>query len=236
MKTLSNYLTNPFDNDDISMAELIAFSTDHAQRLIANNSAGQFDDVIPALTTALTQVEDHITDDQGRLGIRMARKQAKDNFREHTIPAEAKRIEAGFTVAFGDDSPILLEAFPAGRSILHSCRDDQMEGHLQTLFMAVSRHQASLAPATLAQATALKSNWTAHYQASEASTGNKTVTQLGKKEARDALQLQLFHNLLKLAAMFPRQPEKLSTYMQQHLLENPGSSAADTPSPVVPVA
>jgi hypothetical protein len=38
---------------------------------------------------------------------------------------------------------------------------------------------------------------------------------------KSSLQLQLFLNLLKLGRLFPRQPEILSTYMQQHLLENP---------------
>jgi hypothetical protein len=44
----------------------------------------------------------------------------------------------------------------------------------------------------------------------------------------------LFLNLLKLADMFARQPEKLSLYMQQHLLElstpNEPESPSGTPS------
>ena len=54
----------------------------------------------------------------------------------------------------------------------------------------------------------------------------------GKKLARESLQLMLFLNLLKLAEMFPRQPEKLALYMQQHLLENPESPGE--PEPPVP--
>ena len=230
MKRLTTYLENPFDDYTISMAELLAFSTDHSARLIANNSNGQFDDLIAALSAALAQVEEYVTDDQSLLGIRKARKAAKDNYRETTIPAEVKRIEAGIIAAFGADSPILLEALPSGRSIFQSCRDDQMATHLQTLLNAVTRHQASLAPSALTQATTLRNNWTTLYQASESSTGNKSVTQLGKKEARQALQLQLFLNLLKLGSLFPRQPEILSTYMQQHLLENPTSPADPEPT------
>lgn len=234
MKRLTTYLENPFDDYTISMAELIAFSTDHSARLIANNDDGQFDDLIPPLTTALGQLEEYVTDDQGLLGIRKARKAAKDNYRETSIPTEVKRIEAGFIAAFGAESPILLEALPSGRTIFQSCRDDQMASHLQTLLNAVTRHSASLVPAALTQATALRNNWGTLYQASEASTGNKSVTQLGKQEARQALQFQLFLNLLKLGSMFPRQPEKLSAYMQQHLLENPDSPQEPPVSPVVP--
>ncbi len=43
----------------------------------------------------------------------------------------------------------------------------------------------------------------------------------------------LFLNLLKLSEMFARQPEKLSLYMQQHLLEIPGSGD-DEESPPAP--
>lgn len=44
----------------------------------------------------------------------------------------------------------------------------------------------------------------------------------------------LFLNLLKLAEMFPRQPEKLSLYMQQHLLEVPGEDEDDETAPAPP--
>jgi hypothetical protein len=64
------------------------------------------------------------------------------------------------------------------------------------------------------------------------STGGKTTTQEGKKLARENLQWMLFLCLLKLAEMFPRQPEKLALYMQQHLLENPESP--EEPEPPVP--
>ena len=233
MKTLSTFLDNPFDDTGISIAELVAFSTDHLQRMSANNAGGELAARIAATTSSLTVVEDCVTDDQARLGVRKARKQAKDDFRAQ-IPAEVKRIEAGFIAAFGADSPILLEALPQGRTIFQSCRDDQVEVHLQTLLDAATTHQAGLAPATLTQANALKNNWVAIYQASEASTGAKTVTQEGKKLARENLQLMLFLNLLKLAEMFPRQPEKLALYMQQHLLENPESPDEPEPPPPPP--
>lgn len=76
------------------------------------------------------------------------------------------------------------------------------------------------APPLVAEATALKNAWAGIYAASEASSGAKTTTQEGKRLARENLQLMLFLNLLKVAEMFPRQPEKLPLYMQQHLLEN----------------
>ncbi|MFN0078828.1 MAG: hypothetical protein ACKVY0_20395 [Prosthecobacter sp.] len=46
--------------------------------------------------------------------------------------------------------------------------------------------------------------WVAVYNASETSTGVKTTTEQGKKQARENLQLMLFLNLVKLMEMFPR--------------------------------
>jgi hypothetical protein len=44
----------------------------------------------------------------------------------------------------------------------------------------------------------------------------------------------LFLNLNKLGEMFPRQPEKLSLYMQQHLLENRSSGEEEEEEPPTP--
>ena len=232
MRTLSTFLENPFDDDGISMAELVAFSTDCLQRLIANNPGGELTPHITAITSSLSVVVDCVTQDQGKLGIRKASKMAKDNFRAEIIPSEVKRIEAGFIAAFGADSTVLLEALPQGRNIFNTCRDDQVEAQLLTLHAAATTHAASLAPATVTLATNLKNNWATIYAASEGSTGGKTTTQEGKKLARENLQQMLFLCLLKLAQMFARQPEKLSLYMQQHLLENPES--AEEPEPPAP--
>ena len=143
MRTLSTFLENPFDDPNISMPELVAFSTDCLQRLTANNAGGELTSHITAITSSLGVVEDCVTQDQGKLGIRKAAKMAKDNFRTDIIPAEVKRIEAGFIAAFGADSPILLEALPQGRNIFNTCRDDQVEVHLLTLHAAATTHAAS---------------------------------------------------------------------------------------------
>lgn len=44
----------------------------------------------------------------------------------------------------------------------------------------------------------------------------------------------LFLNLLKLAEMFPRQPENLALYMQQSLLEVPPEEEEEEPEPPQP--
>lgn len=233
MRTLSTFLENPFDNRNISIAELLAFATDNEQRMIANNQGGELSARIAATTPAINQVADCVTDDQTKLGLRKARKQAKDDFRG-TLPAAVAKIVAAVVAKYGDGSPEVTECVPQGRAIFSSCRDDQVDTHLQTLVNAISAHQADLGAPLLASATSLKAAWVAIYTASEASTGAKTTTQEGKRLARENLQLMLFLNLLKIAEMFPRQPEKLPLYMQQHLLENPQEQEEEEPPPPAP--
>jgi len=233
MRDLSRFLDNPFDDDGISVAELVAFTTDHLERMTANNSGGELSTRITATSQSLDVVADCVTDDQGRLGIRKARKMAKDNFRQ-TLPAAVTKIVAAVIAQYGDDSPEVTECVPNGRSIFSTCRDDQVEVHLQTLVNALTAHQADLGAPLITTATNLKTAWVTIYTASEAPNGAKTTTEEGKKLARENLQLMLYLNLVKLMEMFPRQPEKLSLYMMQHLLENPGSPEEPEPEPPAP--
>lgn len=234
MRDLSRFLENPFDDPNLGAAKLGAFSTDSLQRMIANNPNGELDARITATTSALTLFQDCMADDQTKLGLRMARKHAKDIFRETTIPKAVERIESGFISVFDGDSPVLMEGLPNGRTIFTTCRDDQVETHIQTLLNAVTAHTGALAPAIVTLATNLKTNWLATYSASETSTGDKTTTQEEKQLARENLQLMLFLNLLKLSEMFPRQPDQLSLYMRQDLLEGPETPEEPEPPPVPP--
>ena len=231
MRNLSRFLENPFDDDGIGIAKLIAFSTDCLQRMIANNPSGELSVRITAITSSLGQVTDCVTDDQTKLGVRKARKMAKDAFRK-SIPDNVAKIIATVTAEYGQGSPEVTECVPSGRSVFSDCQDDEVSGHLDTLINGVTAYQATLGAPLVTKATALKTAWVTVYNASETSTGQKTTTELEKKLARENLQLMLFLTLLKLAEMFPRQPEKLALYMQQSLLEVPPTE--EEPEPPVP--
>jgi len=232
MRDLAHFLDNPFDDKEISEAELAAFTTDHLARMIANNENNELTVRITATQSAFNLIADCMTDNDAPLAIRKARKLAKDNYRENTIPRDVARIEGAFVSAYGADSPVILEALPNGRLIFQECRDDHVESKLDILQQAVTAHQADLVPAIVSLTTALKASWLTIYAPSEASTSSSSTTQDGKKMARDGLQLMLYLNLCKLMEMFPRQPEKMPIYTQQHLLDNPAS--AEEPEPPVP--
>ena len=111
MKNLSRFLENPFDAAAIGVAKVIAFSTDHLHRMISNNSSGELSARITATTSALELVTDCVTDDETRLGIRKARKMAKDAFPE-TLPASVAKIVAAVTAEYCPGSPEVTECCP----------------------------------------------------------------------------------------------------------------------------
>ena len=228
MRNLSRFLENPFDDPTLGIVRLIAFTTDHVQRMIANNQSGELSARITATNSSLTLVVDCVVDDQTHLGIRKARKQSKDEFRAN-LPAAVAKLMAAVEAEFGPDSPPVVECVPSGRTVFSICRDDEVSGHLQTLINGITAHQAQLGAPLVTKATNLKATWVLAYQASEHSSGEKTTSEQGKRFARENLQLMLYLNLVKLMEMFPRQPEKLALYMQQSLLEVPGGEEEEPP-------
>jgi hypothetical protein len=231
MKDLHTYFTNPFNDPKISLDELVAFGTDHLARLIANNPAAVFAARITATTTALNGVGGAFTDDKTKLALRKSKKQAKDAFRA-ALPLAVGKIYGAVQAQFGNPSTQLTECFPQGRTVFNTCADGALAGELQTVINGVTDYQAQLGAPVVAAAMALLTGWTAVFQTSETSTGNKSTTQLAKNNARLALQLELFKNLLTLALNFPDQPDQLDVYMQQNLLSpHTQSSAAPAPAP-----
>lgn len=233
MIDLHRFLQNPFDDPQISLGELLSFSSDHLARMIANNPGGVLTARITATTSSLTLVQNCATDDLTKKAIRKARKQVKDAFRKSLLEEIAK-VNGAVVAKYGPNSPEVAECFPQGRTIFSSCTDDALEQHMETLRNGVTAHQAGLGAALVTEVTGLLTEWQAVYSQSESSGGNATTSQEGKKMARENLQLMLFLNLLTFAEMFARQPEKLNLYMQQSLLEDSGGGNVPPPPPPQP--
>lgn len=235
MLDLTRFLENPFDDPDIGLAKLFSFSSDHLARMIANPVGTELATRITATASALTLVEKSATDDQTKKAIRKARKQVKNTFRKGVTPKVAM-VYASVVAQYGPNSPEVAECFPQGRSIYSSAPDDRLAQHVETLKNGVAAHVADLGDTLLATLTALLAEWDGILTQSEASTGNATTSQQAKKLARENLQLMLFLNLLKLAEIFARQPEKLALYMQQSLLKDAvvEDDEEEPPAPLTP--
>jgi hypothetical protein len=219
MKDLFRYLEVPFDAPAISLARLVAFTTDHLPKLVLHNPGAQFNQRVTATTVALAAIQACHTDDITKLGARKACKLGKNAFRQ-ALPGNITRLHAAVVAKYGPDAAQVVDCFPNGRGIFGDCPDDMVSGHLTALTNWLSAHQPDLGPNPAGDAGGLLSTWTALYAASESSTAAKASTEESRRNARLNLQLELFKNLLAIAAVYARQPEKLSLFMQQSLLED----------------
>lgn len=223
MTDLHKIFVNPFDDERVSVDALLAFATDHHQRLVANNPGGQFGARIAATAGAISAVNVAFSDDLTKLAQRKGRKMAKDGFRRD-LPVSIAKLHAAVVAKFGPKAVELTTCFPQGRSVFNKAPDDQLGNHLKTLVAGVTSYQAGLGAAVVADAAGLLSGWNAVYTGSESASGAVTTSQAAKRAAREGLQLELFKNLLTLALTFPRQPEMVDTYMRQALIEGPEAS------------
>lgn len=179
MRDLARFLENPLDDDGFSLDELIAFSTEHLQRMIADNPGALFNARITATTTVWQVVENCMTDDQTKLGLAQDPKMAKDTFRK-ALPGNIAKMHAAVVAHYGANASEVVECFPQGRSAFDRCIDDQVENYLQTLLDGLTAHQADLGPQVVGNASGLLSSWMAMYAANESRSGAKTTTEEGK--------------------------------------------------------
>jgi hypothetical protein len=232
MYDLHKVLTNPFNDHNISIAALVAFTSDHVGKMTAKNTGSFLTARIAATNTALAAVNTAFGTDLGKLGLRKTSKQAKDAFRDTLRPAISK-IYTVLTAKYGEHSTQLAQFLPLGRDGLLKAHDDQLASELQALVTALTAKQTDLGADVVTQATALQTGWNAVYAPSESSGDAKSASKDAKNAARAALQKELFLNLLAIAQQFPDQPEQLDVYMQPSLLES--HTPAPAPSPAAPV-
>jgi len=235
MKTLKRLFDVAFDTARIGLDRLIAFTTDHLQRMIANNPGALLNTRINATNAALSALDVCVTDDLGKLGLRKARVDVKDTFRA-SLPIHLAKIHAAVVAKYGPEAPQVTECFPQGRTVFTHCRDDAVENHLQILVTHLAPYVAEMGPQAHADAAGLLSTWLGTYSACESSTGAKTATEAGKRAARLNLQLELHKNVLTLAMEFARQPEKCALYLRQDLLEtHPPETTGEEEAPAAAV-
>lgn len=225
MKDLHLYFRNPFNRPSFGIDKLLAFTTAHLGDLRENNKGGVYDGRIAATESALKMFRAAFVSDATKLGGRKTAKGNKRKFRK-SLPPAIGEIYVVLAAKYGLKAPVLKEFFPMGRTAFYKFADDQLGNGLGSLVAALTKHQAELGADVVSQAKALQSDWQTIYEASESSSGAKSATEAGRRNARTALQKELFLNLLALVQNYPDQPEQLDRFMRQSLLKSHRSKKA----------
>lgn len=217
MVDLTNFAKNPFDGSEIGLDRFLAFTTDHLERMRADDAGGLLAARVAATALALEAVNSHTSADSGTLGQRKSRKSMMRSFRK-ALPGKIADITCVVIGKFGLNAPDLTQCFPKGRRVLARCSDDTVSSHIRVLIAALTARQAVLGAGVVAQAELLQTQWQSVYDESESSAAKKASAEKARRDARSSLQLELFLNLLAIVQAFPRQPEAVKRYMRQSLL------------------
>jgi hypothetical protein len=217
MKDISGYLVNPFNDPHISLPALFSFTTDHLERMKANNPGGLWDARIAATSSAWIAYGNSDVTDMTKLGVRKGDKRSKRNFRK-AMRERLARVYGAMLGHYGVRSPEIKAVFGKSRGRMARTVDDLLKEELTVVSEGVTARAADLGASIVTEAQNLLSEWTVIWQASESATGVKSAAEAAKRSARRALQTELFLNLLFIAQQFPGQPEKLKLYMQKSLL------------------
>jgi hypothetical protein len=217
MKDLEKYLKNPFANRHVGLDKLLAFTADHLSRLESAEPGGVWPARVAATQAALAAVNSGIVSDDDQLGQRKAGKLTKRNFRR-ALPKRVAAIHVAVQARYGEHAAEIAICFPFGRTGIRRCKDTTLNEYLDVLAAEVSERAAELGPDLVAQAAALAAEWPPVQAASGSATAIKAGTENARRQARSALERELFLNLLALAQQFPGQPEAVGRFMERSLL------------------
>jgi hypothetical protein len=231
MNDLELYLKNPFASRHIGIGKLLAFTTDHLPRLEMAGPGGVWPARMAATRAALAAVNDGDVSNSVHLGERKAQVMTKRAFRR-ALPKRVAAINVAVKARFGERSAEIWECFPFGRTVFRRCRDDMLAEMLDALSAAVSARATELGPDVVAQAAALVTEWQPVHDASGAAAANKSATEDARRQARSALERELYLNLLALAQQFPGQPEQVGRFMERSLLTRRRPRRAAPPATV----
>lgn len=230
MMDLNRYLRNPFDDEKISIDELIAFTADHLGKLTGQNPGGAFDAAITATDALFTALSGTISAEDAAAAIRQARTAATAAKRE-AIHEKLSQIEGLIHARYPRGSVTYVELLPGGLQEFRDAGLDGLNAKLVSLLARLEPHKASIGAADVAALAALQGEWATLRGEQVTKKGASTDAAAGRRAAADALRVQLFDNLLAIARHEKGQPENLSLYMRQSLLEDDATAQAPPPTP-----
>jgi hypothetical protein len=129
---------------------------------------------------------------------------------------------------FTKGTPTYIEFLPQGMDEVHAAKEAEVLPILDRVLGAAQTHL----PASVAELTALRTQWLAVYQAASAGRGGTAAADQSRQEATRAMQLQLTKNLLELARQFVGRTDKANDFFDQSRLYN-RKRAEDVPEPAV---
>jgi hypothetical protein len=224
MLRIIRFFENQFDDPQFSDDEMRAFGTDHLAKTAAYGDP-DFDEILSATDTALTNFNAKVSDESTALAIRKARTTATNTLlaKLHTL---WNQREGKIRDAYGKGTEKYIEFYPAGIAEYTEAGVGEIEKLLTRYAKAAADNKEVLGQPFADEWSGLKTQWIAVRGTQVSQKGTASTAADANTSARKALEIQLMVNILTIAAKYVGQPEKAAVFFNQSLLENPTRTAS----------
>ncbi len=234
MIDLSRFFRNPFDDRQISDDELRTFTEDHLGRTAAANTGGVFDSLLTNTTAAFNNFFGQVASGELKLVLQMAATEAMNTRWSLFVAYMTNRGEARVEDRAGKPSALYTEFFPRGLNEYHQTKVADSQTLAERVKQLATTNVATLGQDFVDTVTLLVNDYDTARAAQVTSKGQTVDAGTDRRALRDALELQLFDNLLTFAQKHKGDPAAVTNYFNQSLLENPQPAPPPTPQPPAP--
>lgn len=230
MINLMRFFDNPFTDKNISNSELQNFAEDHLAKVTAANPGGAHDALLADTSAAYIGYFGEVANASLRMALQKAATQTMNHRWAEFVKWMTGKGEARIKDRTEKPSAVYSEFFPAGPSEYHNMTKAEGRVLAERVKTSAATHAALLGADFKAKVDELADGYIAAREAQLERKGDHTGTRSNRDEAKAALQVRLFDNLLLFAAA-TKDPEKCAFYFNQSLLENAVSKPAAVPEP-----
>lgn len=219
MIRISRFFENLFDDKEISVGELTNFSSDHIERLRANNPASEFDQLLEDTETKHNALETAVN----ALGTDTAQREGRTKDMNEVVADFKKsvsRVEGLISYTFGRQSGTYQEFYPQGITEYTNMTIEQAEELIKRFSTAVDNHGPELPSGVVAEFQQHLADYQAARTEQLKEKGEVGGSRDEVRKAQLALQLQLTVNVLTIALKFSNDTEKADVYFDQSLLND----------------
>lgn len=229
MVNLLTFFKEHFDTERISDDNMKKFSEDHLNRLIANNTNGQYDVLIANLQPLYNTFKNSIATESFEYA-----KQQASTVTTDKIMADFKKMvsqkEGIIRGNWGVESAEYQLFFPQGLTEYHTSNKANIEELMDRLVMACQAYSQDLGTIFVNTFVTLRDDYVAARANQLQQIGKVTSNKSGTEGARKALAKQLNVNVLTLALEFLGQPERGIDFFDQSIIR---SEVAKSNEPII---
>ena len=226
MLNLERFFKNIFNTKEISDNNTRKYAEDQLQRMIANNPAGIYNQLITDTTAAYNGYFGAITDEDSKTAIKEGSTIAMNNSMK-AFQQDASQKEGIIKGTYGKDSATYQEFYPHGITEYTKATLGNVSTLMERMVTASTAHVADLGAPFVTLFTNHKTNFGTLRTAQLALIG----TVAGKKDVsvttRNAIEVQLMKNVFIIAYYNVGNLEAVNTYFDQSIIRHSQSSATD---------